>query len=78
MRKTILKTFLIIGIVLIVASVVIPLLITGAMASKPEQSIIGGSDAPTFLYVYWQYSSMTFVGMILLIGAWIGLKKSIK
>jgi hypothetical protein len=78
MNKKALRIVLVAGLVLVVASIVIPLVLTVAAGpgASPEHSIIGGAEMPTFLFFYSQFSKVYFwfmlIGVCLLIGSIIG------
>ena len=78
MNKKALRIALVAGLVLIVASIVIPLVLTVAAGTgtNPEQSIIGGADVPAFLFFYSQFSKVyswfMLIGVCLVIASIIG------
>ncbi len=77
-NKKALRITLVVGLVLIVASIVIPLVFTLAAApgANPEHGIVGGADASSFLFFYSQFSKVyswfMLIGVCLVIGSIVG------
>lgn len=82
MQKKVISALWIVGILLIVASIVIPIVVTSVSQFTAAPDIIGGADAPTFRFFAAQFmekfSWLALIGVCLVIGSVIGWRKYCK